>query len=294
MRISLVILCFLFSIGLGFTQETTRIQPGKLYTSGETIMSPKYGFSNTIPDGWAGYLPQGTEVFGLRKNDGTSGDVLLFARENSDLATLKSAWAEGLEISPSIRITTTDVSQEGDMIYSEVSGEGENLNRANRGFVISRCGGYGPCVTLLMFTPRDYYESTREAMLAFMRAGVFVEPGEADPYADFDWQKFLSNKILVAFELQELSKMQNKVDLCADGSFNAQVKQSGWFNQGDNSYKGRNKGTWSVSSTGPQTVLRLEFDKAKLPPLEVVLRIEEEKIFANDRRYYAGYSQHCN
>ena len=60
-----------------------------------------------------------------------------------------------------------------------------------------------------------------------------------------------------------------------------------------NEYKGKNSGTWSVSSTGPVTVLRLEFDKKNLPPLEVEMKIEDEKIFANGIRYYAGYSQKC-
>ena len=292
MRHLLLIICLAGVFHGTFAQ--TRIQPGKLYSAGETIQSPKYGFSATIPEGWAGFLPQGTEVFALSKEDGTSGQVVMFARENSDLATLRSAWEKGGPLTDAITIKATDLKQEGDMIFSEVEAEGESINKSYKGFIIGRCGGFGPCISLFMITPAQFYPVIRDEMLAMMRSGVFSEPGDADPYADFDWQRFLANKMLVTFALEEFSKSQNTVDLCVDGTFSANVKRSGWFNQeGMNEYKGKNSGTWSVSSTGPVTVLRLEFNKKNLPPLEVEMKIEDEKIFANGIRYYAGYSQKC-
>ncbi len=287
-----IILILLLIISLQVTAQD-RVQPGRLYQAGERIISPKYGFTAEIPTGWSGFLPQGTEIFALNKNDGTSGEVLVFARENSDLQTLETSWTEGMDLTSSIHIKAPEVSREGDLIYADVVGEGENLNRANKLFIIARCGGYGPCVTLLMATPQQFYQTVREEMLTMMKSGTFSEPGDRDIYVNFDWQQFLTNKMLVAFELQELSKRQNVIDLCGDGTFSANVRQSGWFNQGDTSYKGRNKGSWSVSSNGPQTILRLEFENKKLAPLEIQMRIEEEKIFANSRRYYAGYSQKC-
>jgi hypothetical protein len=285
---------FIFlTVLLTAVQAQERVQPGRLYQAGDRIVSPKYGFNAVIPEGWSGFLPQGTEIFSLNKNDGTSGEVLVFARENSDLQTLQSAWGNGMDLTSSIHIKAAEVEQEGDMIYADVIGEGENLNAANKLFIIARCGGYGPCVTLLMATPEQFYEGIRNEMLAMMKNGSFSEPGDRDIYVNFDWQQFLSNKMLVAFELQELSKSQNVIDLCGDGTFSSNVRQSGWFNQGDTSYKGKNKGSWSVSSTGPQTILRLEFADNKLAPLDIEMRIEDEKVFANGRRYYAGYSQKC-
>ena len=292
MRIAILLL---LSVTLNFLSvaQDQRIRPGKLYNSGEKIISPKYGFTATIPEGWSGFLPQGTEVFSLAKNDGTSGQVVLFARENSDLETLEAFWKKGGDLSSSIRIKATETQREGDMTYAEVTAEGENINKSFRGFIIGKCGPYGPCISLFMITPAQFYESIRDELLSMMRAGSFSEPGDSNPYSDFDWQRFLSNKILVNYELQELSKSQNTIYLCVDGSFTSNVKRSGWFKEGDMIYKGRNTGNWSVSGTGPETILRLEFKNKKLPPLEVPLSISDEKIFANGERYYAGYSQKC-
>ncbi|MEJ2005530.1 MAG: hypothetical protein P8X57_11320, partial [Cyclobacteriaceae bacterium] len=240
-----------------------RVQPGRLYQAGERIVSPKYGFNAVIPEGWSGFLPQGTEIFALQKNDGTGGQVLVFARENSDLETLSSAWKSGMDLTSSIHIKASDIRREGDMIYADIVGEGERLNKANKALLIGRCGGFGPCVVLFMATPQQYFEPVRDEMTGLIKSGTFTEPGDASIYTEFDWGRFLSNKILVAFELQELSRQQNAIDLCADGTFSSNVRQTGWFNQGNNSYKGRNRGTWSVSSTGPQTILTLDFDDSK-------------------------------
>ncbi|MCA6075520.1 hypothetical protein [Fulvivirga sedimenti] len=294
MKITPVLIIFTLCIATVSAQNTDRIKPGVLYKSGETINSPKYGFTATIPQEWSGFLPQGTEVFALAKNDGTSGEVVLLARENSNLETLEAAWEQGGNLTDGIRIKAADVQKEGDMIFSEVTAEGENINKSYRGFIIGKCGGFGPCVSLFMITPSQFFEGIRDEMLSLMRSGQFSEPGEANIYSDFDWQRFLANKTLVAFELMEFSKKQNTIDLCVNGTFRSQVKQSGWFKQNGSDYKGKNGGTWSVRGKGPQTILRLEFNDKKLLPLEIVLRIEEEKIYANDERYYAGYSLRCN
>ncbi len=294
MKIAAALIILIVNFVSVSAQKTDRIKPGILYKSGETINSPKYGFTATLPENWSGFLPQGTEVFALAKNDGTSGEVVLMARENSDLATLESAWSKGGNLTDGIRIKATDFQREAGMIYSEVQAEGESINKSYRGFIIGKCGGYGPCVSLFMITPAQFFEGIRDEMLSLMRSGEFSEPGPADIYADFDWQRFLANKTLVAFELMEFSKRQNTIDLCVDGTFRAQVKQSGWFRQNGNNYKGKNGGTWSVKGTGPQTILHLDFNDKKLAPLEIVLRIEDEKIYANDERYYAGFSQRCN
>jgi len=287
-----ILIILLAAVTTTFAQN--RVQPGRLYQSGEEIISPKFGFRAMIPEGWSGFLPQGTEVFALNKNNGTSSQVLVFGRENSDLSTLKAAWREGMDLSSAIHVKADEITGEGDMIYADIVTEGKSVDRNNKGAIIGRCGPYGTCITLFLAAPVDYYDQIREEMMRLMQSGTFSEPGDADIYVHFDWKKFLSNKILVAFELQELSRRQNQVDLCADGTFSSVVRQTGWFNQGDTSYKGKNTGTWSVSTIGPQTTLTLNFNDKKLSAIEIELKIEDEKIFANGRRYYAGYSEKCN
>jgi hypothetical protein len=283
---------------LGFSlkaQQPSRIQPGKLYSSGEQLDAPTLGFHATIPQGWSGMLPQGTELFMLMKEDGTNGQVIMAARENSDLNTLEQSWRKGGKLTESILLKSADeIFREGDLMHAEVVAEGERINPAYRGYIIAKCGQYGPCVSVLMITPKQYFEGIRTEVMEMMKSSSFSEPQDVNPYADFDWERFLSNKILVAYQQEAKGKRENTVDLCYDGTFQANIKRSGWLKDESGRYIGKLKGTWSVSGTGPETVLRMEFTKKNLDPIEVPMKIEEEKIYANGVRHYAGYSPKCD
>ncbi len=293
-KLPVIIFLLIISWG-GFAQKAERIQPGKLYSEGSTIESPKYGFKGTIPSGWAGMLPQGAEIFMLNRTDGTSGEVLLFARPEGNLDQLTENWRKGGALSDAIYLRATDdISREGDMAYAEVVGEGDRINRSYKGFIMGRCSEYGPCVTMLMITPGQFFENVRSEMLTFMKSSEFIAPYNRNPYDDFDWSVFLANKVLVTYGMDQGAKRQNMVHLCADGTFQSTVKQSGWLKQQNKAYMGKNRGAWTVSGTGSETVLKLEFDKAKAPPIEVVLSIRDEKIYSAGERYYAGYSDQCD
>ncbi len=275
-------------------QDFQQVRPGKLYAGGSAVESPRYGFKAVIPDGYAGMLPQGTELFMLSKQDGTSGEVLVFARPDGDLETLKSNWKEGGALTESIYLRAAgEIGGEGDLAYAEVMAEGERINPQYKAFIIGRCGPYGPCVTLLMITQEQFFEEVRNEMLAFMRGGEFTEPSSRNPYEDFNWQEFLSGKVLVTYEMEQGAKRQNLIHLCADGTFRSNIRQTGWLKQENKAYVGKNRGSWSVEGSGSETLLSLTFEKEKIPPLQVLLSIQDEKIFAFGERYYAGYSDQC-
>jgi hypothetical protein len=180
------------------------------------------------------------------------------------------------------------------LLHSEVIAEGERINKSYRAYIVSKCSEYGPCVSVLMITPGQFYDNIRTEMMAMMKGSTFSEPQNVSPYVDFDWQRFLSNKSLVAYQVESTGKRQNVLDLCLDGTFSANIKRSGWLKDETGKYIGKHKGTWTVSGNGPETMLRLEFTKKNLAPVEVPLKIEEEKVFANGIRHYAGYSQKCD
>lgn len=288
---------FLFSfLGISlFAQDVIQIRPGQMYEEGSTIESPRYGFEGTIPSGYVGMLPQGTEIFMLNKKDGTSGEVLMFARPEGNLDELIAAWQQGANLTDAIYLSAAgEITREGDMAYAEVTGKGERINTSYKGFIAGRCGPYGPCVTLLMITPQQFYETTRREMLSFMRQSRFVEPNSRSPYENFDWKEFLSGKVLVTYSLSGQGKRENMIHLCEDGTFSSSIRQSGFLKQENKAYLGKNSGTWQVEGSGPETTLRLAFDKKKIPAFDVVLNIEDEKVYAAGERYYAGYSDHCN
>ncbi len=288
-----------FTILIGHSlmaQVSERIRPGIMYNEGTNLESPKYGFTATIPDNWTGMLPQGTEIFMLHRTDGTSGEVLMFARPEGDLDLITDNWKNGAALTDAIYLKAeeTDIVREGDMAYSPVTGEGERINPQYKGFIFARCGEYGPCVTLLMITPEQFFDDVRAEMMEFMKRASFTEPSNRNPYENFNWQEFLSGKVMVTYEMDQGAKRQNMINLCADGTFQTNIRQSGWLKQDNKAYMGKKTGRWNVEGNGPETVLNLVFDKEKAPPIDMVVSIQDEKIFVRGVRYYAGYSDYCN
>jgi hypothetical protein len=275
-------------------QEAEAVKPGVLYPSGSTIESPKYGFKGTLPENWTGMLPQGTEIFMLNKKDGTSGQILLFANPDSDFDEMKKAWNKGISYSPSIYLKAAgEIQEEDGLLFSEVLAEGDRINRSYRGLVIGKCSPYDPCVTMLILVREQFFDEIKGEMMEFMRKGEFVEPGKKDLYENFDWKTFLSNKMLVTYSKDQEGSRENEIHLCEDGTFSSSVNQTGWLKHQNKSYLGKNKGTWMVSGTGNETTLKLTFNKGKIPALDITLRIEDDKIYAEGERYYAGYSAKC-
>jgi hypothetical protein len=125
-----------------------------------------------------------------------------------------------------------------------------------------------------------------------MSTSSFVEPSTESPYANFDWKKFLSNKTLVTYAVLQAGSKETTIDLCADGTFTASVTKKGMFKDSNPQYKGRLTGTWVASGVGDTGELTFEFKK-KLPALKATLTIRDEKIFANEDRYFAAESSKC-
>ena len=62
------------------------------------------------------------------------------------------------------------------------------------------------------------------------------------------------------------------------------LKRIGQLKHYAEEYKGKSKGTWETAAVGPNGKLTLHFDK--LPDLELDLRIEDDQVFINSKRYF--------
>jgi len=280
-----------------FAQSGDRLQPGKLYESGQGIYAPRYGFRSAIPEGWEGTLPREMEIF-LLMPDSTNvgGEIFTFVSEKSDLQSLRESWIQGVDLSESIRIQSkNEVVVQDEMISSEVVAGGENMNTGNRGFAAAKCSPYGPCITCLGIAPSQFYQEIQTAVTRFMEQASFSEPSNVSPYVDFDWKAFLSGKMLIAFMGIESGSYsgtkENTFHLCNDGTFSGYIQKKGTMKEINPQYKGRQSGTWTAGGIGEHGTLKLSFKK--LPALELPLTIKDEKIMVNDERYFAAESDKC-
>jgi len=274
-------------------QKKNRLQPGIMYEAGETLYAPRFGFIAKVPEGWEGVLPRESEVFLLTTTTATYGEIFVFGREHGDYNSMQDMWIKGVDLSETIRIKAIKPTQQDGLLFSEITAEGEYINKGFKGFVVARCSPSGPCVTTLMTAPIQYYEAVKNTITEFMKSSTFEAPSNASPYADFDWQDFLSNKVLVTYASAQGGSKENMIHLCKDGSFTATLKKKGFFKEQNPAYKGNLTGQWSAKGDGEKATLQFIFSNKSLSPVEVPLTIDDEKLMSNGERYFVGKSDKC-
>ena len=290
----IILLCCICLTFQGIAQKKkTRLQPGKMYEAGEVLYAPRFGFTAKVPQGWEGQLPRDSEVFLLTTTTSTYGEIYVFGREQGNLDAMREGWKKGVELSETIKLVALNPTLENGVLSSEVTGAGEYINKGVRGFAISRCNPSGPCITTFAVAPLQFYDSVKNDVIGFMKSATFEAPSTASPYTDFDWQEFLSNKVVATFAAVQGGSKETMIHLCADGTFEASIKKSGIFKDQNKEYRGRQTGKWKVTGTGEKATIQFTFDKKKLPMLEAPLFIRDEKVFSNEERYFVGQSDKC-
>lgn len=274
-------------------QKKNRIQPGKMYTAGETLFAPRFGFTAKVPEGWQGMLPRENEVFLLTSTTETYGEIYIFGREEGDLSVMAETWTKGFDLSETIRLKAAKPEIKDGTLSSEVIGQGQYINKGMKAFAISRCNPSGPCVTMLVVAPAQFYEAVKNTAVQVMSGSTFEAPSTANPYADFDWTEFLSGKLVATYSAVTGGTKESMIHTCSDGTFQADVKKSGVLKNQNPKYKGKLSGKWVVEGKGEEALLRLTFNKEGLEPIEALLKLKDEKIYSNGERYFVGQSDKC-
>jgi hypothetical protein len=280
---------------LGMAQKKKmRLQPGKMYEAGETLYSPRFGFIAKVPEGWEGILPRESEVFLLTTTTSTYGEIFVFGNERGDLNTLKANWEKGVTLSESIKLKSVNAMIADGMLTTEITADGDQVNKGNKGFAAARCSPSGPCIITLMVAPIQFYEPVKNTVTEFMKSSSFEPPSNASPYEDFDWQEFLSNKVLATYASAQGGSKETMIHLCKDGSFTATIKKKGFFKEQHPAYKGNLTGQWSAKGDGEKATVQFIFTNKSISPVEVSLTIKDEKVMSNGERYFVGNSDKCN
>jgi len=287
------LLLLIFTIQATAQKKKSRLQPGKMYEPGETLYAPRFGFTATVPVGWEGVLPRESEVFLLTTTTATYGEIFVFGREHSDLNSLKTQWLKGVDLSETIRLKAINPTEQDGMLTTEINADGEHVNKGYKGFVAARCSPSGPCVITLMTAPVQFYESVKNTVTEFMKNSTFEPPSNISPYADFDWQEFLSNKVVANFASAEGGSKETMIHLCKDGSFSAAIKKKGFFKEQNPAIKGNLTGQWTAKGDGENATLQFIFTNKSIAPVEVSLNIKDEKVTSNGERYFVGKSDKC-
>ena len=217
----------------------------------------------------------------------------MFGCEEGNLALRAEAWKKGFDLSEYIKMKAINPVVKDDMLSAEVMADGPYVNKGNKRFAISRCNPNGSCITALVVVPVQFYDAVKNTAIQFMSSSSFQPPSNASPYADFDWQDFLSNKVLVTFASVQGGSKETMIHLCKDGSFTATIKKKGFFKNQNPDYKGTLTGLWTAKGDGEKATMQFIFKNKSISPVEVLFTIKDEKVMSDGERYFVGNSDKC-
>jgi hypothetical protein len=277
---------------LAVQAQKERLKSGKMYEAGEILFAPHFGFTATVPQGWTGILPRESEVF-LLSSQTRPIEIFVFANEKGDLKTIKSNWEKGVPMDEHIKLKPKNASIQDGLLTSEVLATGPTIDKSKRAYAVAKCSELGPCVISLAFMAAADFDNAKKTVDEFMTQSKFEAPSLASPYEKFDWKKFLAGKVLIAYDMREKGSKENKVDLCSDGTFSADISKKGVMKNQNPQYRGRMSGIWTAEGIGETGTLVLEFKKKDLAPMQIMMTIHDEQIYANQERYFAGVSEKC-
>jgi hypothetical protein len=285
----LLSVCFIvFASNQLFAQA--KLKPSKHYSSGEVLYGANAGVKSVVPQGWSGMLPRDSEIFLLLPEDGSNGEIYITADAGIDEEQRKSNWLLGLELgNGNVLKSDGKIFKRGNSLASEVVLAQKTTD--GKGYIESQCSPYGTCVSAtLLGAPQDF-EKMQKALYEFMDKITWVKPNLQGDYGDFAWSEYLSGKHLLNYDYVPKAKSENDLWLCPDGTFTTKLKRGGLLKDQAQSYKGKRKGNWETSSVGQTGVLTLNYEK--LLPLKVTLKIDDDRIYLNDKRHFVMKATDC-
>lgn len=260
-----------------------RLKPAKIYSLGDAFTAPTYGLKVSVPLGWSGFYPQDSEIFKMTNDSTQNIQCMYFASENS-LESIEKKWTKGFSLAQGLSIEQEGLTiKKDDMILSKV---GLTNRKDVQGVVLARCGGFGVCVTALVYGPAQLMSSYFMNLTPLLSAIEFVEPVSKEKLEAFDWQKELTGKYLLGYERDVASKKQSQFWLNIDGTFKSKLSRTGLFKDDAGQYKGTKRGSYLIYNADNGEPAKLVLIYNKLPEVILTLTRKDNQCFANDKPFY--------
>jgi len=266
----------------------SRLKPGHVYQSGDSIYAPLSGIKALVPQYWLGLLPQESRVFTLMSANSTDDNIFVFVREDN-IQSISQRWANGVEIDEGINAfleNPAEISE--DRIYGEFKQTNDPKARI---IGEAQCGFFGKCVIVFALTDTRGIENIKIALKEFTESITFVKPGTEDLYNDFDWPSYLNGKYIFNYQSNQYFRKENHLWMCSDGSFTTSLKRKGVLKEEAEQYKGKKKGTYLVTGKGKYGKIVLEFKGA--PTLEIDTEIRDDKVYINGFQFFVTDHNTC-
>lgn len=285
------------------------LQPGRLYGGGTELAVPTLGLSITLPEGWKGMLPNNATTF-VMESEATQANVFLLGDEISKEALRRTMSSPipldaGLLLQPAGDVRISDGWFEAD--YSVT---GQPTLRAR---IKAQTGMSGIALAIIAISDEARFDDAWSGADAVARSLRFSEPVQppAPPGLEGSWQDYMTGRYVVRLYTGSGYYEEEHIWLCSNGSFfrSSSAGGSSSFGGASAAYGGRGEGVWKAEgelADSGQLILRYgatsfegnatfgSWQTSGGPKeLHYDLRMADDKLYLNDKRWFRDGNERC-
>lgn len=306
MQRALLIVLLLVATGL---PKAEPLQPGRLYVGGTELSVPTLGLTITLPAGWKGMLPHNTSTF-VMESDTTQANVFLLG-ETISRQELESTMSSPIPLDAGLTLRP-----DGDVRMNEGWFEADYTIAGHPALVArikAQTGMSGIALAIIAIGDEARFADAWSGADAVARSLVFSEPIQppAPPGLEGSWQQYMQGRYVVRLYTGSGYYEEEHIWLCSDGSFFRRSSAGGSSNAAGASaaYGGRGHGVWKAEGKlagDGQLLLRYgatsfegsttfgDWQTSGGPSvLSYDLRLADNKLYLNDRRWFRDGNQRC-
>jgi hypothetical protein len=270
------------------------IQEGVRYQGGTALSSAEYGVGFTIPPGWEGTLPSGSQFF-VMGHTGYQAYVFAGADEMT-LADAQQTMSQPIDMGDGVVFKPNGkVKVVGSTLTASytVSGGQQPLV----GYVKTHIGKFGRGIAFLAASPINSANDVMNAVNGINASLSFNQPKAAETTKvaagsakrQGPWVEFITGRKLSHFFTRSGYTEEDYIWLCSGGKFYHSGKSGGFGGGASGAFESNSGGVWSVSGGMNAGTLQLHYNDGSVGTYEVT-REGDSKLFLDGKRYFREYN----
>jgi hypothetical protein len=285
----LVILSWLM---LSASVGAVELQSGVIYPSGTTIEVSQMGVSLTIPQGWQGVLPQGTETFVMESAQLQARLYLVIKAVSQQ--QLEQALSEPLPMGGGIVIQPTSKPRSN---YGLLEADYTLLNMGQSipAFVSARVlkPQLGAAVIVLPANQDGQLKQAASRIIKSIETLALPEATPAIPSAGANsWQTYLRGRHIQRYNTHSDYQETQHLWLCSDGSFRKTFQSGGFSMSGaSGATQSGNQGRWqALGDSSGEGSLTLQFADGGSASYRLALK---DKLYLDGKQWLRVKNGYC-
>ncbi len=300
-----------FSLGVSVC-NAEEVQQDKLYSAGSLVESSAAGVALTIPSGWQGAWPQGSDMFVL-ESTALEANIFMTLQQGEDEVTLKATMSAAIPLDQGVQLVPSSTPQKAGDIYSN------NYSVAGTpqlsAFIAARVFPNSLRVAFIALSANASKSTQVNRITLSLVKGLVVKTPTASANTDSgadSWQKYLTGRYIARYYSGSGYSEEQHLWLCSDSRFYRQFGSGGFNSSGaSGATSDRGQGYWSASgSTNSEGRLTLQYGAGAISQIstpdadyqtleaggerEVISVSLGEYLFLNGVKWLRGNNEYCN